>query len=120
MKNLLRTLTVGLAFVAGLLVSPLGAQEPEQPKLGIYVDTAGVSAVAPDVYVTWVFAKASPTSWPSSGVLVAFDCESHQVMRVAHVVFKARTDGEPGVTGDIVEDQGGWVSVSIPEMFNLV
>jgi hypothetical protein len=118
MKDLLRTGLVLLGLLAGLAVGG-AAQAPEQPKFGIYVDTAGVSAVAPDIYVTWIFAKASPKAFPSSGILVAFDCENHLVQRLAHVVYRLTPDGR-SVTGEVVEDQGGWVSVSIPELFNLV
>lgn len=116
----MRTLIIALAF---LLPSLLRAQAPAaNPPLLIFVDTAGVVAWPDgnDVYATWIFAKATPTSLPSSGILVAFDCGKHLVKRLAHVVYHLSPGDSTSVTGQIVEDNGGWVDVSIPRLFKLV
>lgn len=110
------------SFLAGMYATPvLHAQAPSTgaPKFLIFADTAGVSRVAPDTYITWVFAKATPTSLPSSGVLVAFDCASKRVKRIAHVVYHLAADSV-SVEGAIVEDTTGWVPVSNPRLFNVV
>lgn len=129
MKNLLRTFI--LLFLSGLLAGALFAQEktgPSQdPKFQVYVDTAGVSPVADStgnpvegVFLTWVYAKTSDNAPPSAGVLVAFDCKEHKVMRIAHVVFRLAAD-KHSVEGAIVEEeQPEWVPVSNPRTFNLV
>lgn len=113
-------LLAGLALPLFFMAAPLHAQAPAQnPPLLIFADTAGVARVVENVYVTWIFAKASPTSLPSSGVLVAFDCEKHLVKRLAHVVYHLSADSS-GVEGAIVEDNGPWVEPVIPRLFDLV
>lgn len=109
-------------LLLAIAVTPAMAQAPaatKNPKLSIFVDTAGVSRVMSDIYVTWVFAKASPNALPSSGVLVAFDCKNSVVKRLAHVVYHLNSDST-GVTGTIVEDNQTWVAVSIPALYELV
>jgi hypothetical protein len=125
MKNLLR-LGISLAFLLGLMSLPLvlahgqaKAVQPPTPKLMIFVDTAGVSRAGDDVYVTWVFAKAGPNTPPSSGILVAFDCGRHMVRRLAHVVYHLTPDST-AVTGNVAPDDGPWVTVSIPKLFDMV
>lgn len=110
-----------LAMLAVLGASTAVAQDKAEnnPPLQIYVDTAGVSRMAPDTYITWVFAKAGPNTWPSSGLIVGFDCKNRKVRRLAHVVYQLRPDGL-GVTGDIVEDDLPWVDVKYPEMLRIV
>lgn len=96
------------------------AQQPDpRPKLYVFADTAGISGVGDSVYLTWVFAKATPNGLPSSGILVGFDCKNHLVQRYAHVVYHLTPDST-GVTGSIVEDVSGWVPVSVPKLFDMV
>lgn len=109
---------IGIATVLSLLARPVHAQSPQRP-FYIFADTAGVSAIGDSVYITWVFAKATPTSLPSSGVLVGFDCKAGLVQRYAHVVYEMASDSS-GVTGPIVVDTTGWVPMSNPELFKLV
>ena len=125
MKNLLRIFV--LLFLSGFLAGELFGQEktntpPQDTRFGIYVDTAGVAPV-PDKagqYITWIYAKTSDNAPPSAGILVAFDCQQHQVMRVAHIVFALMPD-KKSVRGDIVEEVNPqWVPVSNPEVFSLV
>jgi len=122
-RNLLRTFA--LLLLSGFLAGALFAQEkttPSQnPKFTIYVDTAGVAPL-PTVgqYITWIYAKTSDDAPPSSGVLVAFDCKAHEVMRVAHVVFHLAKDGK-SVEGEIVEEAAPeWVPVTNPAVFDKV
>lgn len=144
----IRDWTIGLAFAArqvvydflvkrgwvslvvlALAVAPLAAQTHDSehsrgpivknPTLMIFADTAGIARVQKDIYVTWVVARATPTALPSSGVLVAFDCKAHRVMRLAHVVYHMTADSS-GVSGEIKEDFGQWDEVSIPKLFDLV
>ncbi|MCC2626590.1 MAG: hypothetical protein K0S14_240 [Thermomicrobiales bacterium] len=105
-----------LAFLLGLLAGPLVAQDQ---KFHVAVDTAGVSPVGDNIYTTWVYALATPTSFPSSGILVAFDCANRKVKRLAHVVYQWNADSS-GVEGPIVEDNGAWMDVSIPALYDLV
>jgi hypothetical protein len=108
------------ALLLGLLAGPLAAQAPAtKQRFEIAVDTAGISEVAPNVYTTWVFARATPTSWPSSGILVAFDCQNRKVKRLAHVVYSLKPDSS-GVEGPIYEDEGEWMDVSIPRLYDVV
>lgn len=109
-----------LSFIwAASLRAQAPAASPKNPPLLVFVDTAGVAPIADDVFVVWTFAKATPSSWPSSGVLVAFDCGRKMVRRLAHVVYRLRPDSL-GVEGDILEDQLPWQTISIPKMFDLV
>lgn len=128
MKNLLRIFA--LLFLAGFMAGSLYGQEKkttpaQDPKFQVYVDTAGVAPVdnAPGhkgpTYITWVYAKTSDNAPPSAGVLVAFDCGSHQVARLAHVVFHLASDGK-SVEGNIEEDEPEWVPVTNQTTFNLV
>jgi hypothetical protein len=111
---------VTLAFLLGLLVSPAFGQTQATGKFHIAVDTAGVMPMGPaGVYVTWIYALATPTSWPSSGILVAFDCQNRKVKRLASVVYSMKADST-GVEGPIYEYEGEWVDVSIPRLFDLV
>jgi hypothetical protein len=100
------------------------AQEPakQQPTFLVYVDTAGVAPVgAPGIYITWVFAKASPNAYPSSGVLVAWDClnKPRLVKRLASVVYHMTADSA-GVTGNIQEVERPWQAVTDEHMADLV
>jgi hypothetical protein len=86
-------------------------QEPQQ--FYIFADSAGISPMPGMVntYVTWVYARATPTSYPSSGVLVAWDCTAKKVKRLAQVKYQMRADST-GVFGDIVEVDRDWQDVS--------
>ena len=94
------------------------AQAPK-PQFYTYVDTANVAAVAPGTYVTWVYALSTPTSYPSSAIMVAFDCRARKVKRLYHIVYQMRDDSL-GVVGPIVEDTGDWVPVSVPRTYEVV
>lgn len=110
-----------LAFLMGVLARPALSQAPAHtdPSLQIAVDTAGIALAGPDVYITWVYAVAGPKSWPSSGILVAFDCRERKVKRLAHVMYKMKSDSS-GVEGPIIEDNLPWVDVTIPALYDLV
>lgn len=97
---------------------PAHSQAP-QHSYYIFADTAGVSAIGDSVYITWIFARTSPTSLPSSAVLVGFDCKAGLVQRYAHVVYQLTKDSS-GVAGPVVEDVTGWVPMTNPQLFNLV
>jgi hypothetical protein len=116
-----------LAFSCGA-AKVIEAQEKAQtnPQLQVFVDTAGIVAISPPElpathtsYLTWVFAKAGPGAYPSSGILVAFDCTGHKVRRISHVVYKMN-DTNTGVTGDIVDDDSGWVEMTDPRLMTIV
>jgi hypothetical protein len=116
----MRRLAATVVLLLGLFAQSLTAQAPaSKQKFHIAIDTAGVMETGENIYTTWVFALATPTSWPSSGILVAFDCKNRLVKRLAHVVYSMKADGD-GVEGPIVEDQGEWQQIAIPEMFELV
>lgn len=112
-----------LAVIAALvlLATPMRAQAPQQ--LYVFADTAGIAPIAgnPGMYVTWVFAKASPTSLPSSGVLVAWDCfhKPQLVKRLAQVVYHLTADSA-GVTGSIEEVDRDWQPVSDDRLAEMV
>lgn len=89
------------------------------PTFYVFADTAGAAPVGDSVYLTWVFAKTSPTSLPSSGVLVNFDCRHDKVQRTAHVVYHPTGDSSTA-TGDVVADTTGWVPVSNRRLFDLI
>jgi hypothetical protein len=102
------------------------AKAQTNPHLQVFVDTAGIVAISPPElpathtsYLTWVFAKAGPGSYPSSGILVAFDCTGQKVRRISHVVYKMN-DTNTGVTGDIVDDDSGWVAMTDPRLMTIV
>jgi hypothetical protein len=117
----LRHIIFALAFLLGTFTRLAAQETTTEQKFLIAVDTIGVTAVAPDVYTTWIYALTSPTSYPSSGILVAFDCAGQRVKRLAHVVYHAKADGSPGVEGPIEEDLGAeWQEISIPRLFTLV
>jgi hypothetical protein len=102
-----------LLVLVALLSAPAQAQAPQQ--FYVFADTAGVSQVAgnPGMYITWVFAKASPNAYPSSGVLVMWDClhSPQLVKRIAQVVYHMTADST-GVTGDIEEVLRDWQPVT--------
>lgn len=112
-----------LAFLLGVFARPLFGQHPAagQPTFYAFVDTAHVTPVGPDTYVTWIFAASVPHPTPlvSSAVFVAFDCANHKVARLYHIVYKLNADST-GVWGDVAEDPGTWVDVSVPKTFDLV
>lgn len=93
--------------------------DPNNPVLYIFADTAGVAHVYDDVYVTWIQARSSATSLPSSGVLVAFDCSAKMVMRLAQVKYVLTADSL-GVTGSVEEVSLPWMNVTNPRLYNLV
>jgi hypothetical protein len=107
-------------FLFWLLVAScfrtLAAQEPT--RFEIAVDTAGISPVAPNVYVTWIFAQESPKHHPVSGIIVAFDCTNRKVKRLAQVKYELQKDGSIG--GAIQEVDRPWQDVTWPRMFELV
>jgi hypothetical protein len=111
---------LGLLMWASLAVLA-SAQDSTRTKFLVAVDTAGIVAVpgTDSVYTTWVFALATPTSFPSSGILVEFDCARNKVRRMVQVKYELNSDGK-GVRGDLVEVNGPWVPVTNPRLFNLV
>ena len=135
MSNDTRRVPAGGGIVIGLILgimlwlSLIGiarAQEPAkaQPQFLVFVDTAGVAPVegaGPGIYITWVFAKATPTSYPSSGVLVAWDClhRPRMVKRLAQVVYAMRPDSA-GVVGVPQEVDRPWQPATDERMANLV
>lgn len=113
MKRLILTVAALL-----LLVTGLSAQQPT--KFLIFADTAGISPTGfPGTYMTWVFAKATPKAWPSSAVLVVWDCTKHQVKRVAQVKYEMKPDSS-GVTGLIEEIDRPWQPVTDERLATLV
>jgi hypothetical protein len=117
---------VALVYVAIFLLillmstcTPAFAQATNERQWYIAVDTAGISRVAPHTYVTWVFAKATPTAFPSSGIIVAWDCKARKVKRLAQVKYHLSSDSTT-VTGDIEEVNQPWVPVSDERMYTLV
>jgi hypothetical protein len=118
-------LVIGIVLGIMLWLSLIGiarAQTPaEKQTFLVYVDTAGVSSVGVGLYVTWVFAKASPNAYPSAGVLVAWDClrRPRMVKRLAQVVYRMTPDSA-GVTGNIEEVDRPWQAVTDERMANLV
>lgn len=105
-----------------LLLTALGLAAPltaQAPRFLVYADTAGASAVGDSVYLTWIFAKATPTGLPSSGILVGFDCRHDQVQRVAHVVYHLAPDSV-SAEGATVADSADWVPVSNRPLFDLI
>lgn len=115
------TLVLTLLFgLGGLLFAQDSTADPaSKPQLGIFADTAGVAAIGTGVYVTWVFAKATPEGLPSSGVLVAFDCGKRLVKRLAQVKYRLRADSA-GVEGDVQEVQREWQEPVVPRLFDLI
>jgi hypothetical protein len=87
----------------------------------VYADTAGISAVPgkPGVYTTWVFAKESPTSFPSSGLIVEWDCANGKVRRVAQIKYELAADSTV-ITGQLQEVNGPWVEPVDPRLYALV
>jgi hypothetical protein len=118
LATLIYTALVILLFLLSTC-APASAQETSERQWYIAVDTAGISRVAPDTYVTWVFAKATPTSFPSSGIIVAWDCKARKVKRLAQVKYHLSPDSTT-VTGDIEEVNQPWVPVSDERMYQLV
>jgi hypothetical protein len=114
-------LTIAIAFFLGAFFNTATAQAPvADQKFHIAVDTAGITEAAPDVYMTWVYSLSSPTSFPSSAILVAFDCRDRKVARMAEVKYGWNADSS-GVVGKVVEKPMlQWVDVSIPRLFDLV
>jgi hypothetical protein len=109
--------SVLLFLPADLAQAQLAPATP--PTFLTFVDTTNIAVVAPETYVTWIFALHTPTSYPSSGIMVAFDCRARKVRRLYHIVYELRGDSL-GVTGPIVEDALPWVPVSVPATYNLV
>ena len=108
-----------VAFLLALFAPRAVAQGQ---KFLIRVDTAGVMPYPGQnhAYVTWVYALSSPTSFPSSAILVAFDCAGKKVMRLAHIKYQWNAT-KTGVEGPVVtEEHPEWVDISIPEMFAVV
>lgn len=115
----MRSIFYSLAVI--LFAATAQAQEaPKDQKFMIVLDTAGVAATGPDIYTTWVYAVTSPTSYPSSAILVAFDCTHQKVMRLAHVVYRWNAT-KTGIEGPVIEETNpAWVDISIPKMFEKV
>lgn len=111
-----RALLVGAVLWLSLVAL---AVAQTQPKLEIAVDTAGISRIGDSVYTTWVFSRANAHSYPSSGIIVEFDCKTSKVRRTAQVKYELKADST-GVWGPLVEVNGPWVPVTIPRLFNLV
>ena len=107
-----------ILLLLALLFPP--ALRAQAPQLQIAVDTAGIAAIAPNVYQTWIFSRASEHAPPSSGILVGFDCTSHLVKRYAHVVYHLVPNDSTSVEGQIVVDDTPWVAPVIPRLFDLV
>lgn len=120
--RVLMLIVAALLILLAFISAPAQAQTPQpQQQFYIFADTAGIASVegAPDVYMTWVFAKASPTSLPSSGVLVAWDCAQHLVKRLAQVKYELTSDST-GVSGNIEEVDRPWQGVSDERLESLV
>jgi hypothetical protein len=115
-------LVLGILMWVGI-VALARAQEPTSRDTTrqwlVVVDTAGIAPIAPNVYATWVYALSSPTSFPSSGILVAWNCEAKLVRRFAQVKYEWNADST-GVQGPIVEVNRPWQAVSDMRMYNLV
>lgn len=114
----MRTL-VHIAFALAVLAGAAHGQQQQEQKFLVAVDTAGIMEAGPNVYTTWVFALSSPTSYPSSGIMVAWDCANKKVRRLAHVVYQWN-DTKTGVAGPIVEDNLPWVEVTDQRLYDLV
>lgn len=118
-------IVIGLILGIMLWLSLIGiarAQEPAPKQTWyVFVDTAGVARVGPPgIYITWVFAKATPRAYPSSGILVAWDCnEPRMVKRLAQVVYKMNKDST-GVVGMPQEVDRPWQPITDERMANLV
>jgi hypothetical protein len=114
----LATVVASVAQAQGAAKNPY-QPHPGNPPLLIFADTAGIVGAGQDVYATWIFSRVSPTSFPSSGILVAFDCWTHRVRRLAQVVYHWNSDST-GVVGQIEEHDGQWVAPTIPKLFDMV
>jgi hypothetical protein len=119
---------IAIGIILGLLLwaaffTLASAQEPAPKQTWyVFVDTAGVARVGPPgIYITWVFAKATPKAYPSSGILVAWDCNARprMVKRLAQVVYKMNKDST-GVFGSPIEVDRPWQPVTDERMANLV
>lgn len=113
-----------LAFLLGIFARPLVGQAPafDPTRFLIALDTANIapdSRLGPSVYLTWVYALTAPTSPPSSAVLVAWDCATHQVKRIAQVKYQWRPDSL-GVDGPVQMVDHPWQAVSDERMYALV
>jgi hypothetical protein len=95
------------------------AQAPTEQKFLVAVDTAGIAATGPNTYATWVYALSTPTSFPSSGILVEWDCTKKQVRRIAQVKYRLNADSS-GVEGPVQMVNGPWMPISNSRMFALV
>jgi hypothetical protein len=118
-KSVLSFVLAALAYTGVASAQEANAPTPAPVKLMAAIDTLGIVTVQPGVYATWIFAMASPRSWPSSAIFVLFDCKARKVARVRHIVYKMRPDSL-GVAGPVVEDSGEWVDVHVPKTFDLV
>jgi hypothetical protein len=88
----------------------------------ISLDTLGISPVpgteGQGIYTTWVFAQETPTSFPSSAILVAWDCPNKLVRRFEQIKYEMDSTGViRGATRDV---NMPWVAVVDPRMFSLV
>lgn len=127
-----RRVPPGGGFIIGIIISIVlwlafigvaRAQEPAPQQFLVYVDTAGVAPIEgnPGMYITWVFAKATPTAYPSSAVLVVWDCAHNPrlVKRIAQVVYQMRPDSL-GVVGVPEEVERPWQPVTDERMADLI
>lgn len=117
----IRVLSRAAAVLLGallVLAVQLHAQSA-QPRLLIYADTAAAHADGPGTYTTWVYAKAGPNTFPSSGVEVAFDCVHRQVRRLSKVVYGWNADST-GVDGPILPDTTDWMPPHYPKLLEMV
>ena len=114
-------LWLSLIGIARAQDSAPGVQDLVTPPLQVFVDSAGISRVEPGIYITWVYAKATATSLPSSGVLVMWNCDTmpRQVKRIAQVVFSLTPDST-NVVGMIEEVDRPWQDVTNERMADMV
>lgn len=119
MRQLVAVIVTAFAL---LMPSSASAQTAPatKPVLFLFADTAGVSAVAHDVYITWVWAKASDNAQPVAGALVGFDCGKQLVKRFYRERFVPWTSDSLLVRGEIKPDSTAWVPIHYPKMFTLV
>lgn len=117
-------IVIGIILGIMLWLSLIGIAKAQAPaaaqKFYVFVDTTGIAPLGPpNIYITWVFAKATPTAYPSSGILVAWDCDKGLVKRLAQVVYHMTTDST-GVTGNIEEVYREWQEVTDERAADLV
>ena len=129
MRRVIPWLPLTLALLAWATIGH--AQAPNAPTFYAFADTAGISQFVtledsagvkvptahPGVYITWIQARTSPTSLPSSAVLVAWDCEKHLVKRLAQIKYQLRPDSI-GVQGSPEEVDRDWQAPTNPRLFD--